>query len=87
MGGRPAEGPAIREIDELHDDPVTVGRRLDRLGLAALPPAVRVWLFSASLAAIAILLDLGVLEGHPVASVPPIVFPWPLVAAGFCSPA
>jgi diguanylate cyclase (GGDEF)-like protein len=84
VGGRPAEGPAIRETDELHDDPVTVARRRDRLGLTAVPPAIRVWLFSASLAAIAILLDLRVLEGHPVASIPPIVFPWPLVAAGFC---
>jgi diguanylate cyclase (GGDEF)-like protein len=84
VGGRPAEGPTTRQIDEQQDGPVAAGRRLDRLGLTAVPPAVRVWLFSAGLAAFAIVLDLRVLEGRPDASIPPIVFPWPLVAAGFC---
>jgi diguanylate cyclase (GGDEF)-like protein len=84
VGGRPAETQATRQIDDPSDEAAAGGRRLDRLGLTAVPPAVRVWLFSAGLAIVAALLDLRVLEGHPVASIPPIVFPWPLVAAGFC---
>jgi diguanylate cyclase (GGDEF)-like protein len=83
VGGRPAEGLTSGDIDE-HEGAAAGGRRRDRRGLSALPPASRVWLFSATLALLAIGLDLLILEGHPVASIPPIVFPWPLVAAGFC---
>ncbi len=84
MGGRPAEDPERRGAIEESAGPAAGGRRLDRLGLTAVPPAVRVWLFSALLALIAFVLNVRLLEGHPLASIPPLVFPWPLVAAGFC---
>ena len=47
------------------------------------PPAARVWLFSLGLALLAIMLEAGVVRGRTFA-VPPIVIPWPVIAAGFC---
>ncbi|HEY7971138.1 MAG TPA: GAF domain-containing protein, partial [Candidatus Limnocylindrales bacterium] len=71
----------------IEQDPATAvaeGRRLDRLRFSAVPPAVRVWAFTAALALLTILLDALILERLPVSSLVPIVFPWPLIAAGFC---
>ena len=59
-------------------------RRVDRLRQAAAPAAIRVWAFSLGLALIAILVDLTILERRSVVSFPPIVMPWPVIAAGFC---
>ena len=47
------------------------------------PAATRVWIFSLGLALLAILLEVGVVQGRALAP-PPLTIPWPLIAAGFC---
>ena len=81
----PDRPPMVRA--SIEQDPATAvaeGRRLDRLRFSAVPPAVRVWAFTAALALLTILLDALILERLPVSSLVPIDFPWPLIAAGFC---
>jgi hypothetical protein len=81
----PDRPPMVRA--SIEQDPATAvaeGRRLDRLRFSAVPPAVRVWAFTAALALLTILLDGLILERLPVSSLVPIDFPWPLIAAGFC---
>ena len=48
-----------------------------------IPPVARVWLFSLGLALLAVMLEVGVVGGRTIA-VPPVVIPWPVIAAGFC---
>ncbi len=88
MGGSPPQQPAIGRASSDQDRDVGVavvdGRRLDRLRLTALSPAVRVWLFTAVLALVALLLDVLILEPREFVTSVPLDFPWPLVAAGFC---
>ena len=64
------------EADAVDD---ALRRRADPL----VPPAARVWLFSLGLALLAILLEVGVVQGRAIA-VPPIVIPWPAIGAAFC---
>ncbi|HEY7132453.1 MAG TPA: EAL domain-containing protein, partial [Candidatus Limnocylindrales bacterium] len=71
-------------IDQELDVGVDDARRLDRLNLDRIPPAVRVWAFTIALAIVAVLLDVLVLEPRTVATSVPIEVPWPLIAAGFC---
>ena len=81
----PDRPPMVRA--SIEQDPATAvaeGRRLDRLRFSVVPPAVRVWAFTAALALLTILLDGLILERLPVSSLVPIDFPWPLIAAGFC---
>ena len=81
----PDRPPMVRA--SIEQDPATAvaeGRRLDRLRFSVVPPAVRVWAFTAALALLTILLDALILERLPVSSLVPIDFPWPLIAAGFC---
>ncbi|HLO35480.1 MAG TPA: hypothetical protein VK194_05330, partial [Candidatus Deferrimicrobium sp.] len=65
-----------------HDLRATDGARRRHQGIV-LPPAARVWAFSAGLAILALVLELGVVARHPAGAVP-IRMPWPIIAAGFC---
>ncbi len=86
MGGNPPGRPAtVRAKDDLEQDMVAAGgRSLERLRVGVGSPALRVWAFTASLALVAVLLDILVIEPRPHVSLVPIDFPWPLIAAGFC---
>ena len=62
---------------------VTHGAGRLRLGWPMLAPSVRVWAFTMGLAALGLVLLIGVIPQHTVET-SRMILPWPLIALGFC---
>jgi diguanylate cyclase (GGDEF)-like protein len=79
---QPGRRPMVRVGNDLEHQSGR-GDQRGRPRRLALPPAAAVWAFTAGLAFLAILLEIGVVARHP-AGATPYQIPWPLIAAGFC---